>query len=227
MSCSARQRSNCCNWCRSCEPNAGISSGTWFARTGTACPAMNRCWRFAAGGKLRKGQARSLELAARSAANCRFKFIGADRPPGRAPDDPAISRHRFLGPMSPDDAKLEIARSGALCELRRSRGPAAIRDRGIDGQEGPYSCPTSTRTGMLAALMPECFPVRPDIAAKLRRRYSKVRSAIADEEVARRASETAQALFGQAAFDRRLRDVLRVLRKESGPGAEVERYQDA
>ena len=178
------------------------------------------------GWEVRKGQARLLELAARSAANCRFKFIGADRPPGRASDDPALSRHRFLGPISPDDAKLEIARSGAYVSCAEAEvQPLSVIEASMAGRPVLLSDIDAHRD--LAALMPSVLLFDRTSPQSFADGYSKLRNAITDEDVARRASETAHAVFGQAAFDRRLRDILRVLLKESGPGAEVERYQDA
>jgi glycosyltransferase involved in cell wall biosynthesis len=176
--------------------------------------------------EVRKGQARLLELAARAAADCRFKFIGADRPPGSAPDDATLSPHRFLGPVKPEDAKREIAAAGAFvsCAEAETQNLCAIEAL-IAGRPALLSDIDAHR--ILAALIPNVLLFDRTSAPSFGAGLAKLRVAMADEHAARMASETAQALFGPAAFDRRLGEILRVLRREAGAAAEVGRYQDA
>ena len=174
----------------------------------------------------RKGQMQLLELARCSAANCRFKFIGAERPVGHADAGASPSPHMFLGPIDPDAAKMEIAKSGALvsCAEAETQNLCAIEAL-MAGRPVLLSDIEAHRT--LANLVPNVFLFDRTSPQGFAEGYAKLLDAMPDEAVARRASAAATALFGEAAFDRRLAEIMKLLREDVGSAATVEHFQDA
>lgn len=171
----------------------------------------------------RKGQARLLDLVRRSGADCRFKFIGARPPAG--PGDAGTSPHLFLGPVDPDEAKLQIATSGALvsCAEAETQNLCAIEAL-MAGRPALLSDIDAHRS--LANLVPNVVLFDRESPRSFRDGHAQLVAAMADEATARRAAATAGALFGEAAFDRRLAELLGILRAEAGAGAAVAHYQD-
>jgi len=51
--------------------------------------------------------------------------------------------------------------------------------------------------------------------------------AVPNQDVARQASRTARSLFDEAAFDRRLKDLLEIIRRGKPPDATISFFQDA
>ena len=175
--------------------------------------------------EVRKGQAQLLDLTRRSGANVRFKFIGADRPGEHADADAALSKHVFLGPVDPDKAKLEIARAGALvsCAEAETQNLCAIEAL-MAGRPVLLSDIDAHRS--LARLVPNVVLFDRNSARSFGEGFAKLTEAMPDEALARSASTAASALFGEAAFDRRLADIVTLLGEDAGSAAVVERYQD-
>jgi len=173
----------------------------------------------------RKGQAQLLDLARRSATTCQFKFIGADRPAGYADHDMSPARHMFLGPVDPDKAKMEIARSCALvsCAEAETQNLCAIEAL-MAGRPVLLSDIEAHR--VLANLVPNVILFDRKSPQSFLEGYAKLRDAIPDEDLANKASAVAKALFGAEAFDRRLTDIMKILRTDVRPAARIERYQD-
>jgi glycosyltransferase involved in cell wall biosynthesis len=175
--------------------------------------------------EIRKGQAQLIDLVQRSAAICRFKFIGAERP-AEYPDAGALaSRHVFTGPIDPDRAKAEIARSSALVSCAEAEAqPLCPIEALMAGRPVLLSDIDAHRT--LASLIPNVFLFDRKSPQSFFEGYAKLRDAMPDEELASRASAITKGLFGEAAFDRRLIDIMKVLRMEAGSAAAVEHFQD-
>ena len=173
----------------------------------------------------RKGQAQLLDLERCSAAGCRFKFIGAERPAGHGDAGVSPSQHVFLGSVDPDKAKMEIARSGALvsCAEAETQNLCAIEAL-MAGRPVLLSDIDAHR--MLADQIPNVFLFDRKSPESFLEGYAKLRDAMPNEEVASRASAVAKTLFGEAAFDRRLTDIMKVLRKDISSAAAIEHYQD-
>jgi glycosyltransferase involved in cell wall biosynthesis len=175
--------------------------------------------------ELRKGQTQLLELARHAQANCRFKFIGARPPPGGFIDPATTSLHRFLGPIDSEAAKREIARCDALVSCAEAEvQPLSAIEALMAGRPALLSDIEAHRA--LARLIPNVFlfdRLSPD---SFHAGISGLRLAAADTARAREASAKARELFGEPAFDRRLAEILRVLRKEEASGVQVARLQD-
>jgi len=173
----------------------------------------------------RKGQAQLLDLVRRSGVSVRFKFIGAERPVGHADAGVPPSPHLFLGPIDPDEAKLQIARSGALvsCAEAETQNLCAIEAL-MAGRPVLLSDIDAHRS--LASLVPNVVLFDRNSAQSFGEGLAQLAEAMPDEALARSASVAAKALFGEAAFDRRLADIVRILGGGVDAVAAVERYQD-
>jgi glycosyltransferase involved in cell wall biosynthesis len=169
----------------------------------------------------RKGQAQLMELVQHSAATCRFKFIGAERPDTIS----SASPHVFTGPLDPDSAKAEIARSSALVSCSESEAqPLCPIEALLAGRPVLLSDIDAHRT--LASLIPNSFLFDRKSPQSFFEGYAKLRDAMPDKEAGFKASAIAGSLFGEAAFERRLIDVLKVLRGDVGSAVAVEHFQD-
>jgi glycosyltransferase involved in cell wall biosynthesis len=173
----------------------------------------------------RKGQAQLLDLARRSAVNCRFKFIGAERPAAHAAVEAPQSRHIFLGAMDPDKARMEIATSGALVSCAEAEvQPLSAIEALMAGRPVLLSDIEAHR--VLANLVPNVFLFDRKSPQSFLEGYSKLRDAVPNENLANKASAAAKALFGTEAFDRRLTDIMKVLRGQLDVAGTIEHYQD-
>ena len=173
--------------------------------------------------EIRKGQSQLLDLVQRSGTDCMFKFIGAARPTGHADAD--MSRHIFMGPVDPSSARFEIARCGGLvsCSTSETQALSAIEAL-MAGRPVLLSDIKAHRT--LADLVPNVFLFDQESPRSFRENYGRLVNAMPDDTVARRASTTARALFGEAAFDQRLMQIVKILRRVPAAVVEVEHSQD-
>ena len=173
----------------------------------------------------RKGQAQLMQLVERSAAICRFKFIGAERPAEYPEAGAPASQHVFTGPLVPDRAKAEIAKCGALVSCAEAEAqPLCPIEALMAGRPVLLSDIDAHRT--LASLIPNVLLFDRKSPQSYIEGYAKLRDAMADEAAANSASAIARSLFGEAAFDRRLADILKVLRRDAGSADAVDHFQD-
>lgn len=173
----------------------------------------------------RKGQPRLCELARRSGAHCRFKFIGPSRPVDHVDSEPLSPQHVFLGALEPERAKVEIARSAALASCSRAETqPLVVIEALMAGRPVLLSDIQAHRT--LADALPNVFLFDPKSSRSFMAGYRKLTDAIPDESVARKASAAARALFDRAVFDQRLGEIVRLMRGDAAPGS-IPQYQDS
>lgn len=173
----------------------------------------------------RKGQTRLLELARDVAQPPRFKFIGAVRPPELPAEGPADAGHAFLGSLAPETATLEIARSAALVSCAEGEvQPLSVIEAALAGRPVLLSDIDAHRE--LAGLIPGAFLFDRGSSRSFGEGLAKLRESIPDAAAGARTRAAALALFGEAAFDRRVRDIVRILRREPGAAANVPRFQD-
>jgi glycosyltransferase involved in cell wall biosynthesis len=127
--------------------------------------------------------------------------------------------------VDPDRAKLEIATSGALvsCAEAETQNLCAIEAL-MAGRPVLLSDIDAHRS--LASLVPNVILFDRTSAQSFGEGLAKLAAAMPDEALARGASTAARAVFGEAAFDRRLADIVKILGEGAGAVAAVEHYQD-
>ncbi len=173
----------------------------------------------------RKGQADLLRLAQDSKCNCRFKFIGAHRPE-RYPDISLGLQHKFLGPVRPEDARLEIAKSDAIISCAEAEvQPLSAIEASMAGRPALLSDIPAHR--VLSQLIPNVFLFDRSSHRSFSEGLVKLIDAIPDEGLAMKASRTAKALFGEACLDQRLRDIVKIIRERKTSAARISFLQDA
>jgi glycosyltransferase involved in cell wall biosynthesis len=176
--------------------------------------------------EVRKGQARLLELARNAQPPCRFKFIGAAGPGPDHPDVAGGAEHVYAGSLEPEASRREIALSAALVSCAEAEvQPLSVVEALMAGRPALLSDIDAHRA--VAERIPNVVLFDRASPQSFLAGYARLREAIADVQAGREASAAAVALFGEAAFDRRLAGILKVLRREEVPGAEVDRMQDA
>jgi glycosyltransferase involved in cell wall biosynthesis len=172
----------------------------------------------------RKGQAELLVLAQGSARNCRFKFIGACQPDQFRHSTTGL-QHQFLGAIGPEQARLEIAKSAAIvsCAAAEVQNLSAIEAL-IAGRPALLSDIPPHRS--LSSLVPNVFLFNRSSQQSFNEGLERLLDAVPDLEAAEKASRIAKALFGEAAFDQRLGELLGVIRARGRPDSSVKQFQD-
>lgn len=171
----------------------------------------------------RKGQAELLRLAQGSGWECRFKFVGANRPQDSA--DSTGLQHKFLGLIRPEEARLEIAKAEAIVSCAEAEvQPLSVIEALIAGRPALLSDIPAHRS--MADSIPNVFLFDRSSPRSFKAGVEKLIEAVPDQNLAREASRVAKALFGEASLDQRLRDLLKVIREGRRPDATISVYQD-
>ena len=173
----------------------------------------------------RKGQQELLGLAREARVNCVFKFIGAHRPE-RDPENVIGPQHKFLGPVRPEVARLEIAKSDAIISCAEAEvQPLSAIEALMAGRPALLSDIPAHR--VFADLIPNVLLFDRSSHQDFNRGLEKLIDAVPNQDVARQASRTARSLFGEAAFDERLKDILEIIRQGKPLDATISFLQDA
>jgi glycosyltransferase involved in cell wall biosynthesis len=172
----------------------------------------------------RKGQARLLELARGAQASCRFKFIGAERAAASSTVD-AGTPHQFPGSLAPEAARAQIASSDGFisCSVAEVQPLSALEGL-MAGRPALLSAIDAHRA--IADQVPNVVLYDRDSTASFAQGLGRLLAAIDDVEAGQRARAAAEALFGEAAFDRRVAEIVRLLRAGRGAPPDIARFQD-
>ena len=172
----------------------------------------------------RKGQYDLLRLVRDAGVNCAFKYIGADRP-HRDPENLIGPQHKFLGPVRPEVSGLEIAKSDAIVSCAEAEvQPLSVIEALMAGRPALLSDIPAHR--VLADLIPNVFLFDRSSHQSFKEGLEKLAVAVPDQDVARQASRAARSLFGEAAFDERLKGILQIIRQRKPLDATISTFQD-
>lgn len=173
----------------------------------------------------RKGQDNLVFLARGCDMPFAFRFIGAPRP-AHILDDAGGPRHVFLGSVSPEVAKFEIAKSAAL--VSGSNGevqPLSVIEALLAGRPALLS-DIPAHQGF-AATFPNVFLFDTASVNSFRRGVEQLGAVLSREDLADRARREATAIFGESAFLGRVRQMLAVIRQGTGAPVQPGPYQDS
>ena len=171
----------------------------------------------------RKGQSQLLNLARGARWECRFKFIGATRPGYAVASIPP--QHRFLGLLTPEKARLEIAKSDAIVSCAEAEvQPLSAIEAMIAGRPALLSDIPAHRA--LAEKIPNVFLFESSSIQSFEQGVQKLTEAIPNERTAAEQSRAAQRVFSEAVFEERLRHLVKMITRSLRPGEHIEVLQE-
>jgi glycosyltransferase involved in cell wall biosynthesis len=150
----------------------------------------------------RKNQARLLELARALPAAPTIWFVGADRPPNLPPGG-----HRFLGTLSPGEAKRAIAGCRAIISASLAEAqPLAAIEATMAGRPALLSDIPAHRE--LKQAIADIVLFDPRSVESFVDGFAAIEAQSVDPAVRRRLQEAAQRVFGPQGFAENVRQVL-------------------